>query len=397
MLEDLCLNLHAKVLEYYPFVLEDSWLNPSTFVAESWDIRGRSVSGWIRYVLESEFVQAGPLSFPHGVAKSDQGLDMGIEPHQATGNHIYRTCWLSTQVHQLISKRIIFLFGTWCGNSRLNCCRPWCPTCMTTPSFWCHPVASPKLRTCWNTGSLSLIAHPGSSLLFDTFGFGLVLLVFPCFTKAASYFARHRPDFTICWKWEVGDVHPFRPTVNEHVHGRCQTQLGAGALKHSSQPGNGEGKAFLRSIGTCLCQSCSGRTHPWHLWRHALKSNPAHGQLDAQELEDLGTRPQCHEWAGRCQRTLRLQAALLHTLTCRHDQFGDFCYQWHWKLQFYHPSTLPRKQNNIRWLGVELLQGFIASASISFDVPQWWVRHHHDSTVAQVKRSKVKSHVGVLL
>ena len=30
--------------------------------------------------------QAGQLSFPHGVAKSDQGLDMGIEPHQATGN-----------------------------------------------------------------------------------------------------------------------------------------------------------------------------------------------------------------------------------------------------------------------------------------------------------------------
>ena len=56
VLEDLCLNLHAKVLEYYLFVLEDSWLNPSTFVAESWDIRGRSLSGWIRYVLEPEFV-----------------------------------------------------------------------------------------------------------------------------------------------------------------------------------------------------------------------------------------------------------------------------------------------------------------------------------------------------
>ena len=53
--------------------------------------------------------QAGQLSFPHGVAKSDQGLDMGIEPHQATANHIYRTCWLSTQVHQLISQQ---WFGT---------------------------------------------------------------------------------------------------------------------------------------------------------------------------------------------------------------------------------------------------------------------------------------------
>ena len=71
VLEDLCLNLHAKVLEYYPFVLEDMWLNPSTFVAESWDIRGRSLSGWIRYVLESEFVpRFTHLLLTHGTSKA---------------------------------------------------------------------------------------------------------------------------------------------------------------------------------------------------------------------------------------------------------------------------------------------------------------------------------------
>ena len=71
VLEDLCLNLHAKVLEYYPFVLEDMWLNPGTFVAESWDIRGRSLSGWIRYVLESEFVPGFThLLLTHGTSKA---------------------------------------------------------------------------------------------------------------------------------------------------------------------------------------------------------------------------------------------------------------------------------------------------------------------------------------
>ena len=35
MLEDLCLNLVTKVLEDWPFVLEDMWLKTTVFVLES--------------------------------------------------------------------------------------------------------------------------------------------------------------------------------------------------------------------------------------------------------------------------------------------------------------------------------------------------------------------------
>ena len=47
MLEDLCLNLDTKVLEDWPFALEDVWLKPTVFVLESDHI----CAG--RFVLES--------------------------------------------------------------------------------------------------------------------------------------------------------------------------------------------------------------------------------------------------------------------------------------------------------------------------------------------------------
>ena len=74
VLEDLCFNLVTKVLEDWPFMLEDMWLKPTLFVLESDHIcAGRfvlksaressrilSIRAW-RFVAESEHVRGGIL------------------------------------------------------------------------------------------------------------------------------------------------------------------------------------------------------------------------------------------------------------------------------------------------------------------------------------------------
>ena len=122
VLEDLCWNLVTKVLEDWPFVLEDMWLKPTfvflesdhicagRFVLESARKSSRIVSirAW-RFVAESEHVRGGILGHSWQKLKWLNPIRSWIEICSFAGERLHLVTYFKTNPNETISRGVGWL------------------------------------------------------------------------------------------------------------------------------------------------------------------------------------------------------------------------------------------------------------------------------------------------